>query len=324
MNTLSVHNLVSIVIPAWNAERYIREAVDSALAQTYSAIEVIVVDDGSTDGTRALLESYAAAKRIVYIYQENKGLAGARNAGIRAAKGEYIALLDSDDVFSPGKVEKQVAVFEAHAEYGVCYSDIVHFTDTEPREFYHHRYVYPSGNILEPLLHRQFLNPLATVARKDVFERFGYFDETLRRSEDWDLWLRWAHAGVRFFYLDEPLAYYRMRLVGNLSDMASEPAMKEKNYELFMRFGTMLSSEEYDRYHFDDILRQLKTKVVFAELLVGHKERALAAAEHLPTSVCWCMRLIPSGVWKYLLTRLRMVKHRSLLRKLGTSYNTKQ
>ena len=78
-----------------------KEAVDSALAQTYPAVEVIVIDDGSTDGTRAVLEPYIAAKRIVYIHQENKGLAGARNTGIRAAKGNYIALLDSDDAFMP-------------------------------------------------------------------------------------------------------------------------------------------------------------------------------------------------------------------------------
>ena len=108
--------LVSIVIPAWNAERYIKEAVDSALNQTYPSTEVIVVDDGSIDGTRAILEPYLATKRIIYIYQVNKGLAGARNTGIRAASGEYIALLDSDDLFLPQKIEKQALVLKEHPE----------------------------------------------------------------------------------------------------------------------------------------------------------------------------------------------------------------
>ena len=190
--------LVSIIIPAWNAERYVREAVDSALAQTHPNCEVIVVDDGSTDGTEGVLRSYRDAGRIHYIRQANKGLAGARNAGIRAAAGEYVAFLDSDDIFLPEKVAKQLRALAEHPDCAACYSDLIHFTDMEPRTFFHHRYQYPSGDILVPLLHRQFLNPLSLVVRKDVFERFGYFDETYRRSEDWELWLRWAHAGIRY------------------------------------------------------------------------------------------------------------------------------
>lgn len=308
--------LVSIIIPAWNAERYVKEAVDSALAQTYPAVEVIVVDDGSTDGTKAALAPYVENSRIAYMYQKNKGLAGARNTGIRAAKGEFVALLDSDDMFLPKKIEKQVSALGSYPEYGACYSDLIHFTDTEPRQYFHHRYDYPSGDILEPLLHRQFLNPLAVVARKDVFERYGYFDETLRRSEDWDLWLRWAHAGVKFYYLDEPLAHYRMRKAGNLSDLASEPAMKVKNYELFTRFGSSLTSDERQRFRFDDILRLLKTKVAFAYLLVGDKANALANAEHLSGATRLAIKAIPGIVWRFVLGHMRSVKHRLLLKKL--------
>ena len=309
-------DIVSIIIPAWNAERYVKEAVESALAQTHPNCEVIVVDDGSTDGTKTVLEPYIRDKRIVYIHQANKGLAGARNTGIRAARGEYIALLDSDDTFKPEKVAKQVRALEEHAEYGVCYSDLMHFTDSEPREFFHHRYTYLSGNLFEPLLHKQFINPLTVIARKAVFERSGYFDETLRRSEDWDLWLRWAHAGITFLYLDEPLAYYRMRTVGNLTDVAGEPIMKVKNYELFMRLGNALSPDERRRYGFDDILRRLKMHVVFAFLMVGDKAKALANADQAPGVLRAAIRLFPAPFWQFLLTRWRAVKHRLLLQKV--------
>ena len=105
--------LVSIIIPSWNTAAYVGEAVDSALAQTYPNIEIIVVDDGSTDNTKELLQPYADAGKIHYVYQANKGLAGARNTGIRMAKGEYIAFLDDDDEWLPAKLDRQVAFLDA-------------------------------------------------------------------------------------------------------------------------------------------------------------------------------------------------------------------
>lgn len=317
VNDTEKQPLVSIVIPAWNAERYVKEAVESALAQTYPRCEVIVVDDGSVDGTKNVLEPYIRDHRIIYIHQANKGLAGARNTGIRTARGAYIALLDSDDAFMPEKMERQVRALEEHAEYGACYSDLIHFTDTTPRKYFHHRYTYPSGDILEPLLHRQFLNPLTLVVRKAVFENDGYFDESLRRSEDWELWLRWARAGVKFLYVNEQFAYYRMRTTGNLSDVQSEPAMKSKNLELFTRFGKTLTAEEWRRYQFDDILRRLKTKVVFAYLMVGDKVEAAANAGHLSSLQRFLVEFLPASFWRFVLVRWRTMKHRLLLRKLA-------
>ncbi len=308
--------LVSIVIPAWNAEEYVKEAVRSALAQTYPNIEIVVVDDGSTDGTKQALEEYSRDPRCKYIYQANKGLAGARNTGIRESRGRYIAFLDSDDMFAPDKIKDQVTILEGHPDFGVCYSDLTHFTDTDPREYYHHRYTYPSGDILESLLHRQFVNPLTLIARRSVIDAHGMFNESFRRSEDWELWLRWAHAGVKFYYLDKPLAYYRMRNVGNLSSIESEPAMKEKNLELFTRFGEELSPEEKDRYRFEAIILNLKMKTALAYLMVGNKDQALAIAQ----DVFWGLRLIiyllPASMWRFMLGSLRRLKHRLLLRKI--------
>lgn len=308
--------LSSIVIPTYNAEGYIKEAVDSALAETYKNCEVIVVDDGSTDGTKKLLLPYIEADKIKYVYQRNKGLAGARNTGIRKATGKYIALLDADDLFLPDKMAEQVAALEANPDYTVCYCDILHFSDTVPKKLYHHVYKYPSGDVFEFLLHRQFINPLSVVARKEVFDKYGYFDEELRRSEDWDLWLRWARAGVKFFYLNKILAHYRVRGVGNLSAVESEPVMKEKSLELFSRFGRTLGEPEKVRYQFSNIIRGLKLKLAFAYLMVGDKKAALGVAREVSGIWPFVVNLFPGIFWKLLLRMGRRVKHRLLLRRL--------
>ena len=312
-----VNPKVSVIIPAYNAEKFVKEAVDSALAQTYPDCEVIVVNDGSTDGTENVLRPYIDARKIVYISQINKGLAGARNAGIRAARGEYIALLDSDDLFLPEKIARQLRALQEHSEYGVCYCDLLHFSDSRaPRQFYHHRYTYPSGDVFAPLLHKQFINPLAVFARRDVFEKYGYFDESLRRSEDWDLWLRLAHAGVKFFYLDEVLAHYRVHAgagSGNLSSVESEPAMKQKNLELFERVGASLTEEEWHRYNYDAILEHLRLKLALAYLLVGDKPSALAHLKELPK---FAVKILPASFLRAASRLALSIKHRSLLKKV--------
>ncbi len=314
------NKLVSIIIPAYNAEKYIKEAVDSALAQTYPSVEVIVVDDGSTDGTKKVLEPYIAAQKIVYVHQSNGGLAASRNAGIKAAKGEFIAFLDADDMFLPEKVGSQMKALEVHPDFGVCYSDLNHFNDPvageKPSEFFHHRYSYPSGDIFAELLTRQFINPLTVMVRREVCEKYGVFDEELRRSEDWDLWLRWSHAGVKFLYLDKPLAQYRVRREGNLSSLSAEPDMKEKNLLVFSRIGEKLSKEEWQKYDFENILRRLRVKRAFAYLMVGEKAKALEYSETLPPATRLVIKVIPAKVWQSTLDFARALKHRLLLKKL--------
>jgi glycosyltransferase involved in cell wall biosynthesis len=120
--------LVSVVIPTYNYARFVSEAVDSVLAQTYPSLEVVVVDDGSTDDTREVLARYG--DRIRYIYQPNAGLPAARNTGIKAARGEFIGLLDSDDVFHPRKFELQMRYMLAHPEVGMLATD--NFTGQSP------------------------------------------------------------------------------------------------------------------------------------------------------------------------------------------------
>lgn len=314
---------VSIIIPAYNVARYVRGAVESALGQTYRNKEIIVVDDGSEDGIRDALELYIASRRIVYVRQPNLGLAGARNTGVRMARGEFIALLDSDDAFLPEKVARQVGALLDNPAFGVCYSDILHFTETSPVKYYHHRYhqAYKTGDLLEDLLMRNFINPLSVVARKSTFEQFGFFDERLRRSEDWDLWLRWSSRGVKFYYLNQILGLYRIRKADNLTSLQSEPEMKEESLRLFSNiFKNSDLGERFSRGK-NLIFSSLEQKAGIAYLLVGNKKNA---RKHLKKSLAlrpslatrgWLLAatILPNIFLKPILRRLRDAKHRLLL-----------
>ncbi len=257
--------LVSIVIPAYNAAAYVREAVDSALAQTYAEKEVIVVDDGSTDGTAEVLASYRDAGAIVYVRQENKGLSAARNTGIRAAKGEFIALLDADDIFLPDKIGRQVAYLLAHPECGVCYCDIYHFYEEEPEKMRKLDYRYYSGDEVFPnLLRMNFINPLSVVLRKSEIDRVGVFNESYRRSEDWEYWMRLVRHGVRFEHLPEILAKYRMRKASMSYDWRSEIHRKRMTLQIMEAVNADMTPAERKKYKMPSIVRMNRGKLWYA------------------------------------------------------------
>lgn len=315
---------VSIVIPTYNTGHFVGGAIDSALNQTYRNIEVVVVDDGSEDETRQILEPYIRSKKIVFIYQPNRGLSAARNIGIRAARGEFIAFLDSDDLFLPKKVENQVATLMDNPDFDICYSDILHFTDAVPRKYYHHRYheIYQTGNLLRQFLKKNFINPLSVVARRSAFERYGFFDENLRRSEDWDLWLRWAYGGVKFYYLDKILGHYRIRSFDNLTSIQSEPKMKRESIHLFTNFFRGLNDVERKNYNCKSILFDLERKAAAAHLLIADKKTAL---QYLRKSMAYkpfapltwvfygMIALLPTAPLRSISVVLRRIKHRLLL-----------
>ena len=199
---------VSIIIPAYNQEQFVTQAVDSALAQTYPNVEVIVIDDGSTDGTRDVLANYG--KKIKYIHQQNKGLAGARNTGILAAQGDYLLFLDSDDIIPPSKLELQVPLLETQPEFGLVYSAWQCVNEDCTQVLLEYR-MNKQGNLLRDLLRRTFFCiPAAAIIRRECLERVGLFDESLRAAEDTDMWIRLAYAGYAFGYIDEILLLYRI------------------------------------------------------------------------------------------------------------------
>ena len=181
---------ISVIIPAYNAEEHIAETLDSVLAQTYSEFEVIVVDDGSRDQTASIVKQYqeACPEKVRMIQKENAGPAKARNVGIKASTGEYIAFVDADDLWLPEKLEKQVSYFEKQpSQVGLVYSDARKFDQDGvwvnincPRF---------NGKIYKNLLNSMIPNQ-SVMVRKKCFEDVGYFEEFLDIIEDHDMWLR--------------------------------------------------------------------------------------------------------------------------------------
>lgn len=200
---------ISAVIPAYNAERYVAAAVDSVLAQTYPAFEVIVVDDGSIDGTAAVLTRYG--NTIRYIRQENRGEPAARNSGIRNATGDFIAFLDADDLWTPDKLQLQAEYLQAHKNCALVYSDMATFSETGTvlRSF-RERFKFPfvAGKIFTQLFSRNMFGSGSVVFRKSCVDVVGWFDESLLIGSDYEMWLRITRhfeAG----YVDKALLLYR-------------------------------------------------------------------------------------------------------------------
>jgi glycosyltransferase involved in cell wall biosynthesis len=178
---------LSVVVPTYNRAWCLAEALDSVLAQDVAGVELIVVDDGSTDGTPQLLAGYGGAIRI--LRQENRGVSAARNAGIAAARGGLVAFLDSDDVWLPGKLWAQVDFFAAHPEALICQTEELWVKDGR-RVNPGRRHRKRGGMIFEPSLELCLVSPSAVMMRRELFERVGRFDEALPACEDYDLWLR--------------------------------------------------------------------------------------------------------------------------------------
>ncbi len=201
--------LVSTIIPVYDQERYVASAIDSALAQTFRDMEILAVDDGSTDRTPGILATYG--NRIRVLRKPNGGVATALNEGIRHARGDWIAWLSSDDLWEPTKLERQVAAAEREPRPGLVYSD-AWIIDSEGRIL--RRTLPPpavqGAKLVSALVRRCFINGASVVMRRDLFERFGFFNERDQVACDYDMWLRLALAGVRFAHVPEPLARYRI------------------------------------------------------------------------------------------------------------------
>ncbi len=228
--------LVSVVIPSYNYGRFVTEAVDSVLAQTYPAVEVIVVDDGSTDDTRERLRPYQG--RIRYLFQENAGLSAARNTGIRAASGPVVGLLDADDVWHPRKLEVQMRYLASHPDVGLLAS--AHITgplawdgaidlDQEPKV---------ERIRLEDLVVRTSFSPSSVLLRQECLQSVGLFDTALRSVEDRDMWLRVA-ARFAVVKLLVPLCWYRLH-GGNMSSAAAR--MEENELRVLHKAFTQIEA----------------------------------------------------------------------------------
>jgi len=259
--------LVSVIIPAYNVAAYLPATIGSVLAQTYPSVEIVVVDDGSTDDTADVLAPYAQERKIIFLRQANAGVAAARNAALRVAKGEFVALLDADDLFMPKKIERQVAYLMAHPACDVSCCDIFHFFDGEPEKLFRFGGVDYSGDDVFPnLLRRSFINPLTVVMRRSAVDRIGFFNERYHGTEDYDFFLRLAYAGARFEHLAETLGKYRMRRDGLSYKPASEIYRKKTNLEIVAAIVGRMSPAERKQYRTASILFRHRIRLWYAEL----------------------------------------------------------
>jgi len=215
---------VSAIITTYNRRAFVQEAVDSVLAQSYDDWELIVVDDGSTDGTGEALERYG--EKLWYVFQENRGASSARNRGLELARGEFVAFLDSDDLWLPRKLQVQVACMDGHPDCRICYTDEIWIRRgrrVNPKKG-HAKY---SGEIYTHCLPLCIISPSSALMRRGLFKEVGVFDPTLPVCEDYDLWLRVA-ASFPVFFIPQRLIVKR----GGHPDQLSQRSWGNDRYRV--------------------------------------------------------------------------------------------
>lgn len=205
---MNEQSLVSVVIANYNMGQFLALAIHSVLDQTYPAVEVHVVDDGSTDNTREVMKAFIDDPRVQYHYQENAGQPKAKNLGIRHAKGSFIAFLDADDVWARDKLEQQMPLFDHSGRIGVVYSKLQYITE-QGQPLPTPDTTYYTGKITAPLLIENFVRGMTAVVRRECFEAVGLFDESLPMGIDYDLWLR-ISTKFDFEFLDKVTYFYRV------------------------------------------------------------------------------------------------------------------
>lgn len=198
--------LVSVVIPAFNADTYIAKAIESVLEQTYTNVDIVVVDNGSTDSTVSIAMRYG---RVRVMHQKKRGVAAARNLGITATQGELIAFLDADDWWHKEKLQRQVDVLTANPQIGMVFSDHVNVTEDGQVIFETDKKVQFSNDAVKSIFRHCDVATSTVMVRRSVINRVGMFDEELACAEDENLWLRIAlYDSVTL--LSMPLTYYRV------------------------------------------------------------------------------------------------------------------
>jgi glycosyltransferase involved in cell wall biosynthesis len=305
--------LVSIILPVFNGEKYIKTAIDGVLSQTYKNIELIVVDDGSTDSTKSIISGYLLSNGlddnddenddisneiskkidnningVKYFFQENRGPGAARNYGISKSKGEFVAFIDADDVYSKDKIEKQVDYLQKNRHVSIVFNDIYIIDKNgiigdiiKPDAMYENRRDFHAH-----YLFRQNIPCLPSVMiKRECFDYSGY-SEKYRNSEDFYMLLKLSEK-YEFGYLDEPLYYYR-RHEDNLTNQHERHL--ENEIEIVASYGI-----EYLRRAVDESTLSPEEKdMLFIKILMKIREYE-AAKEYLLGSVA----SVPSDVYKY-------------------------
>jgi glycosyltransferase involved in cell wall biosynthesis len=271
---------VSVIIPTYNREKFISECVQSVLAQTLPAREIIIVDDGSTDATYNILRdlgfnSLSTKKTVLrYFFQQNRGVSSARNLGIKEARSEYIALLDSDDLWLKSKLDRQVSAFQNDTQSSrLCHTDEI-WIRNGVRVNQHKKHKKHGGNVFQSCLKLCCISPSSAMMHRSVFEDFGFFDEDLPACEDYDFWLRYsAKEDVNF--IDEPLIIKK----GGHSDQLSGAHWGMDRFRIYS-IEKILKEPDIKLVHKTEAIQEVILKL---EILINgsQKRQKFAYAENM-------------------------------------------
>ena len=300
--------LVSVVIPAYNAASYIGGALNSVLAQTFTNYEIIVVNDGSPD-TAALetaLQPYQPSIR--YLKQANRGPSGARNAGIQAARGKYLAFLDSDDVWLPQHLARQMDMLAKNSGLGLIYANCLLLADDKPLGIAFDNTSQSLPVDFDALLaERATVNTSSTVVLREAVIQAGMFDERFKRCEDFDLWLRLAHAGMQMTFSREIQIGHR--LANGLA--ADSDLMKQALIGVYEKTATMPGLKAEQLLVIRKKIANISTAIQFERaksfLLAGDFAQALECVNKaLARRASWKLRLAQLSI-RYLPGMMRPI-----------------
>ena len=296
---------VSVVIPSFNYAHYLPQAIASVLAQTHAVIDLLIVDDGSTDSTRAVVAAIADP-RLRYVWQENAGLSAARNTGIREARHAFIAFLDADDLWQPDLLATVLQRFAALPPAFAAIATASTRMDAagQPRTAPEHTVRHTGEITVRDFCLRNRPLSSSVVLKKHVFADCGGFDPTLRSSEDRDMWIRLTARGHRFFFLEQPLAFIR-RHPQNMSKNA--PRMKQNSQCVITRAWRSGAVSRWAAPFWLRVWAIHYFLVAWTHFDDGLRARALRY--WLLSVALWPVFLRPRRVFEQPLFRLRALRH---------------
>jgi len=324
MDSVSSNNpRVSVIIPSYNTATMIATCLDSVFAQSYRDFEAIVVNDGSPDTPQleSVLQPYLP--RIVYVRQENKRCAGARNTAISKSRGEFLAFLDSDDSWLPNHLASQMGLFQNDPQLDLVYADAEMISDGVRRKTFMERSPSEGSATFEALILELCQVPISTVvARKTAIQKAGVFDESLRQCEDYDMWLRVAFQGARIGYARVPQARLNIGRPGSLGQ--SRAKMSEATWRILEKTARTLPMTQEQRNVVESRAAEIRARSLVEQgklqLREQHPEKArelfAEANLHLRTSklslAIGGLRLAPQATTKLIAVWDRLLSARTV------------
>lgn len=299
---------VSVIIPTYNRARYLRESLESALGQTYRNLEIIVVDDGSTDNTQDMLAPYIESGRIMYLYQSNSGRPSiARNHALQHASGDYICFLDSDDIRREESIAREVDILDRHDEVGMVCTDWLFFKrqfnprlpmedswikkeryiETLPHELVRQQrddvIIFEKDFIYE-LFNTNFVFTSSVITSRELLDQVGHFDESLTIGEDCDLWLRIGEV-KHIAFITTPLVYRRMHSGSITNSLARNIIDDTRVIEKFLSRGRAITPSMKRRFYqrLENFYSQSAVFFFYKENLAEARKRFLRALRYNPS-----------------------------------------